>query len=118
MLELITLLMLKHATCDLALQRWRPQRSKTNYFSPGIQLHSMDHGVSTAIICAFFVAPGLALLAGIVDYFCHSIIDCTKSNLFQHYGIQPASDSYWSWQTVDQIAHYLTYYGIVYFLFK
>ena len=105
--------MLKHALCDLAIQRWRQQRSKIKYFGPGIQLHSMDHGVATGLIFCFFVAPPIALILGIIDYFAHGIIDCVKSNLFKHFKIEPLSDSYWMWQSVDQMFHYVTYYFII-----
>ena len=48
-----------------------------------------------------------------IDYFEHGTIDCIKSNLFKLFGIDHGSDLYWSWQTVDQILHYITYYYIV-----
>lgn len=105
--------MLKHAFCDLGLQRWRPTRSKINPLGAGIHIHCMDHGIATGIICCFFVSPELALLMGLIDYIAHGIIDCTKSNLFKKFGIDHGSDLYWSWQTVDQMLHYATYYYIL-----
>ena len=113
MLELFLCLLIKHAICDLGLQRWRLERSKTNPFGAGIQLHCFDHAIFTGVICSFFVSPELAVMMAIIDYFAHGIIDCVKSNLFKRFGINHGSDLYWSWQTLDQMLHYITYYCIV-----
>lgn len=113
MLEPFLFLLLKHAICDLGLQRWRPARSKLNPFGPGIQLHCFDHAIGTGIVLSFFVSPELAVMMAMIDYLAHGTIDCIKSNLFKIFGIDHGSDLYWSWQTVDQMLHYITYYYIL-----
>lgn len=114
MLELLILLMIKHAVADLLLQTIRPPADKTDYFNRGLHWHSFDHSILTLIVLIHFVDWDIAIALALADYIIHLHIDFIKSTICARINITRQDVNYWRIQTLDQIAHYLTYYGIVY----
>ena len=110
-IHLLALLMIKHAVADLFLQSFHKDVNKLKYVS-NAHRHYIEHGVLTAIVSAFFVAPQYALVAGFLDYIAHWHIDYSKSRLVVHFGINRDSTTFWRVQAGDQALHYLTYYLI------
>ena len=116
MLELIILLMIKHAVADLYIQTVRPPCDKTDYLSKGLHWHAFDHGILTLLVLIHFVEWDMAIALAVADYFIHLHIDFFKSTICKRINISRQDTTYWKIQTFDQIAHYLTYYGIVYYI--
>lgn len=110
---LLFALLVKHAIADLAIQSARTISYKGNYFSKGLHVHAMDHGVLTAVVLLFFINPLNAIIFGILDYIVHAIIDCNKTKALTYFNIPREGNIYWSVQTLDQILHYTTYLIIV-----
>ena len=113
MVELLLFLLIKHAVADLLVQTLRPATDKTVYVGKGAHWHAFDHGFLTLLVLLAFVDWKLAIALAVVDYFIHWHIDYFKSTFCRRINITREDVAYWQWQTLDQIAHYLTYYGIV-----
>lgn len=105
-------LLCKHAIADLAIQSARKPIDKSQYFSKGLHLHALDHGILTFIVLIFFINPIYALLWGVVDYIVHGIIDYAKTNFLKLFNIPREGELFWSIQTIDQLLHYTTYFAI------
>lgn len=114
--NILILLMVKHAVADLLLQTVRPSCDKTDYLNKGLHWHAFDHGILTLLVLVHFVEWDIAIVLAMVDYFVHLHVDFIKSTICRRINIGREDNKYWRIQTLDQIAHYLTYYGIVYFL--
>ena len=112
---LLTLLLVKHAIADLYLQTLHLNTDKTKYLGNGHK-HYIEHGLGTLLVCLFFVSPFLALVASLLDYLIHWHIDYLKTLYVQKKHVDRDSSQFFRIQTFDQIAHYLTYFALVYYL--
>lgn len=114
----LILLMIKHAIADLLLQTLRPPCDKTDYIGKGLHWHAFDHSILTLLVLIHFVGWDMAIVLAVVDYIIHMHIDFIKSTICKRINIIRQDVAYWRIQTLDQIAHYLTYYGIVYYIYN
>lgn len=113
---LFTLLVVKHFIADFILQTDKMVQEKGTYGAPGGLHHSLWHGLLTAFI--FFPVIGsvmLVLKIGFIDAVCHYHIDWAKMNITRKY--TPANQEFWFWLGVDQMLHYLTYIGLIAWVF-
>ena len=108
----VFLLFVKHAFCDLAIQRLYPS-NKTEYFNKPAHTHYFHHGVGTFLI-ALMIDIKFAFVIGFLDYLIHWHVDYCKSLVRQRFGWQEQDLSFWVLQSVDQVLHYLT--SILFFL--
>lgn len=117
-MELLFALLIKHAICDLALQRWHGWEGigpKYRYFNPRAQKHYLEHGFGTLIVFLVFTDPYIALCAALFDWFCHWHIDMLKSNINKICNWREKNQGFWVLVTIDQILHYATYMALYYF---
>lgn len=111
------LLCVKHFIADLYLQALyiKPSR-KWIYLDPKAHRHAVHHAALTAVV--FLLCWGwwwLAVVMLVVDYVTHWHIDCAKTRLARHWGWTELTHArgYWFLQTLDQITHFLIYFGMV-----
>lgn len=109
----LTFLHIKHWYVDFVDQDQRELAHKGNYGHwLGIR-HSAKHGIGTAIAVALTLGPEMWLVSvmlGIVDSVVHYHVDWAK----MHWGSQDLNHaSFWAHLGLDQMAHHLTYVGIV-----
>jgi hypothetical protein len=103
-------LQLKHWYIDFVDQSSGEVRDKGIYLKwLGIR-HSLKHGIATAIIFLIFVDPIDALILGFIDFFLHYHIDWCKMR-FGNRDI--TTKAFWAQLGLDQLAHQLTYLGLI-----
>lgn len=119
MFEALLLLFVKHFVCDFPLQTspWM-YRNKGIYFHPGGIAHSAVHALGTWLVLVFFIGEQ-AWLYALLDFIVHYHIDWAKLQLNKRYGLRP-DNSNWFWILLglDQLAHHITYFVIIYYAFK
>jgi len=112
MLFALTMLFVKHWYVDFVNQTMAEVESKAQYLSPRGLWHSAKHGIGTGLV---FLLSGIglvgALLLATIDFLLHYHIDWTKMN----YGNRDITNpQFWNHLGLDQLAHSLTYLGLVY----
>lgn len=111
MTALFTAFIIKHFICDFLLQKPRHYLNKGKYGNWGGIEHALIHGMWTVIICGYFSLP---LWAAVADTVIHYHIDWLKMNLNERWNLKPDNSEYFWWLLgADQMAHYLTYVGII-----
>jgi hypothetical protein len=114
-LLLLTLLFVKHFIIDFPLQKPYQWQNKGTYGHPGGLLHSGLHAGGTLFVLAFFISFPLAVLLGFLDGIIHYHVDWAKMNLNKKLGYGPTThEEFWTLLGLDQLAHALTYIGIVF----
>ena len=123
---LFALLQIKHFVCDFLYQPAYMWKNKGTFGHWGGLAHSGFHAFATLIILGFLpqphhLPPGeisylvLALVA--VEFVIHYLVDWSKMNINAHFGWGATTHSqFWIFLGVDQLAHQLTYCGIVYIM--
>jgi len=110
------LLLVKHAVADLWLQSRlnNPKYGdKKNLTDRKLWIHSLDHTAGTAVITLLFAGLWWAIIAALLDFVLHSVIDWTKRVYTLDRKITTKQNLFWKIQAVDQILHYTTYLIIV-----
>jgi hypothetical protein len=119
MFEALFLLFVKHFVCDFPLQTspWM-YRNKGIYLHPGGIAHSAVHALGTWLVLIFFIGTQAWLFA-LLDFIVHYHIDWAKLKLNKRFGLRP-DNSNWFWILLglDQLAHHITYFVIVYYAFN
>lgn len=119
MFEALLLLFVKHFICDFPLQTspWM-YRNKGIYFHPGGIAHSAVHALGTWMVLVFFIGAQ-AWLYALLDFIVHYHIDWAKLKLNKRFDLRP-DNSNWFWILLglDQLAHHITYFVIVYYAFN
>ncbi len=111
---IMTLLILKHFIIDFPAQTPYQWINQGTYGHPGGILHAGLHGLGTFLIFALFVVPDLALILGAMDMLIHYHVDWAKMNINKKYGWKPDQHpEFWVLLGLDQLAHYLTYIGLI-----
>lgn len=114
-LLLLTLLFVKHFIIDFPLQKPYQLQNKGTYGHPGGLLHSGLHAGGTLFVLAFFISFPLAVLLGFLDGIIHYHVDWAKMDLNKKLGYGPTThEGFWTLLGLDQLAHALTYIGIVF----
>ena len=108
-LILIGLLFTKHFVVDFPLQHRYQYANKGTYGHPGGILHASLHGFGT-MLCFWWYAPLACVWLGFIDAVTHYHIDWAKMN-WGNRDIQ--NPSFWAHLGLDQMAHQLTYIGLV-----
>jgi len=110
------LLLVKHAVADLWLQSRlnNPKYGdKKNLIDRKLWIHSLDHAVPTAVITLLFAGLWWAIIAALLDFVLHSVIDWIKRVYTLDRKITTKQNLFWKIQAVDQILHYTTYLIII-----
>lgn len=117
-LLLMCFLQLKHYYADFVVQTYAQTIRKGIYKDPVGISHSLDHIVGSLVvllIASFFVSISLPkiLLLCFIEGLLHYHIDWCKV----YFGIKDLTKPlFWNQFGMDQLAHQLTYLGMIYFL--
>lgn len=113
-LQLITLLMIKHVVADYFMQYSWMIKDKATYGAFGGTAHASWHGILTGLVLVLCGIPLIFSIAlGILDSIIHYHVDYVKSNIWKAKKLGPADQLYWVTHGIDQLAHFLTYVGII-----
>ena len=112
---ILILLQIKHWYIDFVNQSSEEVARKGIYLDwLGIK-HSVKQGIGTVVcLLPFVYYPEVALIFGFIDFILHYHIDYCKMR-FGNRDI--ATPAFWAQLGLDQMAHQLTYLGIVYALY-
>lgn len=130
--ELLLWLFVKHFICDFPLQStlWM-YKNKGRYGHPGGVTHALIHAAGTALVFTVVIimshkspeyAKDVAAQAALIDYILHYHIDWAKVNITSYFGMLPTGptrfkgEMFWILVGLDQLAHALTYFGLVEYL--
>lgn len=111
-------LCLKHFVCDFPLQVAYQYKNKGTYGHPGGIVHAGIHVIGTLVALSAFVHPLISVVwVAIFDGLVHYHVDWAKMNLNKWYQLTPTnSEFFWHLLGLDQLVHYMTYIGIVWYL--
>lgn len=111
---LLALLFVKHWYIDFVNQTMEEVTGKGIYGNAHGVMHSIKHAVATVAIFGLFTGDfSYSMIIGIIDFVLHYHIDWAKININKKYNYTPADPKFWSWLGADQLAHALTYIGLV-----
>jgi len=114
---ILALLFIKHWYIDFVDQTAEEVASKGIYASRAGINHSLKHGFATAIImCMLLFDWEIALALGFLDFVLHYHIDWAKININKKYNYTVETPQFWAWLGADQLAHSLTYLGLVWII--
>ena len=108
---LLALLFIKHWVVDFVIQTQAEIANKGTYGNADGIVHSLKHGVGTfAVFFAFVADWPFAVVVGVTDMFIHYHIDWIK----MRFGTKDMhTPQFWRQFGLDQLAHALTYIGLV-----
>lgn len=112
-LLILALFQIKHWYVDFVNQSDEEVKYKGTYLDWRGVKHSLKQGIATAIVLVLFTHPAWAIIFGIVDFLLHYHIDWLKMNKGNR---DIRTKEFWNHLGLDQMAHQLTYIGIVYAL--
>lgn len=115
MIELILfvliLLQIKHWYVDFVNQSEEEVKHKGIYLDWIGVKHSLKQGIATACVFVLFTNIFFALFVGLIDFVLHYHIDWAKMN----YGNRDiTTPDFWAHLGLDQMAHQITYIGLVF----
>jgi hypothetical protein len=111
---LLALLFVKHWYIDFVNQTNEEVAGKGTYGNAHGLMHSIKHGVATAVIFGLFTQDfAYSVTIGIIDFVLHYHIDWAKMNINRHYGYTIDKPAFWAWLGADQLAHSLSYLALV-----
>jgi hypothetical protein len=116
MIELLTILALfqiKHWYIDFVNQSDEEVKYKGSYLDWRGVKHSLKHGLGTFAVLFLFCSFEASLIFGAIDFLLHYHIDWTKMNKGNR---DITTKEFWNHLGLDQMAHQLTYIGIIYAL--
>jgi hypothetical protein len=108
---ILALLQIKHWLVDFVLQTDEEIRWKGQYFDWRGAKHSVKHGATTGLVLLIMsIDLTWAVWLSLLDFVAHYHIDWIKMN----WGNQDIrTPQFWQHLGLDQMAHQLTYIGIV-----
>ena len=117
-LILSLLLQIKHCYADFVLQTYMQTIKKGVWLDPIGISHTLDHVYCTliALLLFSFIVPlgvGAILLTAVVEGIIHYLVDYTKVKYGSKDNTKPL---FWTQFGLDQLAHQVTYLGMVAYL--
>jgi len=114
---LLAVLFIKHWYIDFVNQTNEEVQGKGIYGNAHGLMHSIKHGLASAVIFGFFVHDfEVAVIWGFIDFVLHYHIDWAKMNINRRYGYTIEMPQFWAWLGADQLAHSFTYLFLVWAL--
>jgi hypothetical protein len=111
---LLALLFVKHWYIDFVNQSMEEVTGKGIYGNAYGIMHSIKHGIGTFAVFWLFIGEiQYCLLIGFIDFVLHYHIDWLKININKRYNYTTENPKFWAWLGADQLAHSLTYLGLV-----
>jgi hypothetical protein len=115
-LALFALLLFKHFLADYPLQTpYMLFKAGLNHWFKPLCLHCGVHALLTFLVFVLFAGLKWALLATLVDFACHFLIDLWKSRA--SFNVPVTDRRFWWYLGFDQLLHGLTYVGLVWLTF-
>lgn len=115
-LGFLILLQIKHWYIDFVNQSNEEVAGKGIYLNRTGMWHSAKHGIAT-VLCALLVFGWsytfCCIVLGIIDFIAHYHIDWAKMNINKKKGYTIEMPQFWAWLGADQLAHQITYIGLV-----
>ena len=112
----LILLQVKHWYIDFVNQSYEEIANKGNYLDwRGIK-HSLKHGLATTALSILVFGLDywfFSAVIGLIDFVLHYHIDWLKSRINNRKGYTSAQPEFWHLLGADQLAHQLTYIGLV-----
>jgi hypothetical protein len=117
-LILSLLLQIKHCYADFVLQTYMQTIKKGVWLDPIGISHTLDHIYCTLItlLVFSFIVPlgaGVILLTAVIEGIIHYLVDFTKVKYGSKDNTKPI---FWTQFGLDQLAHQVTYLGMVAYL--
>jgi hypothetical protein len=111
---ILGLLFVKHWYIDFVNQSMEEVNGKGIYGNAHGIMHSLKHGIGTFVVMWLFIAdPLFAITLGFIDFVLHYHIDWAKININKRWNYTVENPKFWAWLGADQLAHSLTYLGLV-----
>ncbi len=111
---LLALLFVKHWYIDFVNQSAEEVAGKGTYGNAHGVMHSIKHGLGTALVFWLFLSdPLMAIMLGVIDFALHYHIDWAKMNINRRWNYTIEQPQFWAWLGADQLAHSLTYLALV-----
>mgnify|MGYP000227006797 CR=1 FL=1 len=115
-LILLALFQVKHTFADYFMQTQRMLSNRSVYAHVGRVQHAGIHAILTLLVVLIVGLPlSVALTLFAIDGVVHFHIDWLKGTYSESSGEGPDQRNYWRAFGVDQLAHQLTYVGMVWF---
>lgn len=119
-LILLLLFQIKHWYADFCIQTYSQTVRKGIYADPVGISHSLDHVILTMICFLFFnfyfhIPITTILILSLIEGFIHYHIDWVKVKFGSKDITKPL---FWNQFGLDQLAHQITYLGMVYYIFS
>jgi hypothetical protein len=115
----LLLFQIKHLLFDFVLQTARQVRHKGDYLHPAGFVHAGGHALgSIPALLVLTRAPGVIAAFVVFEFVFHYHIDWAKAQVDRKLRLSNTSSLYWTIFGLDQIAHQLTYMGMVYVIVR
>ena len=114
-LSALIFLSVKHTIADFFLQLPYQYKNKGLYGHPGGLLHALIHIICTTPVF-LIIPPSSITIAGLillVEFIAHYHIDWLKKNFVHWQNLHAKTEAFWYAIGIDQLAHNLTYIGII-----
>lgn len=119
LLMLLSLLFIKHALADFFLQRSFMFYDKHIYGAQGGIVHALIHATLSWLVLFLIISDlGTVTLLALADGVIHYHIDYLKSSWNFRTGAKHTENRFWYAFGLDQLAHHLTYIGMVWYIVK
>ena len=118
-ITMLILLQVKHYLADYVLQPGWILAGKGNLRKRGGYIHAGIHVLGSLpayLFAGLSALPIVVLMA--VEFIIHYLIDFTKAGLSGRSDAGPSTQSFWALHGADQLAHQLTYAGLIYAALK
>ncbi len=110
---------IKHYIADYFLQPGWMLGGKGNIFHPGGYAHAGLHALLSLIVMLLFGVPvGLALALFAGEFVLHYALDYAKIHYSAGVHVDGNPPRFWALHGVDQLAHQLTYAGMIYIVVR
>ena len=111
---LLALLFVKHWYIDFVNQSAEEVHGKGIYGNAHGLMHSIKHATATFVIFMLFTQDiAFSFIIGLIDFVTHYHIDWAKININKRWNYTVENPKFWAWLGADQLAHSLTYLGLV-----
>jgi hypothetical protein len=113
----LAMLFVKHWYIDFVNQSAEEIVGKGIYGNVHGIMHSLKHGIGTGLVIWLFISePLMAIMLGVIDFALHYHIDWAKININKRWNYTAQDPQFWAWLGADQLAHSLTYLGLVWII--
>jgi hypothetical protein len=115
---LFAIFSVKHFVIDFLCQNEYQWSHKHLYGHPGGILHSELHILGTLVTLMIFpfISGQDVMLLALCDGIIHYHIDYVKMNINNHFKLTSDKPEFWYMIGADQLLHYLTYCGIIWYI--